>query len=138
MKQIGLTADAVIIRDGRVLLVKRRFDPFKGMWALPGGFVEHGEATEGAVRREVLEETCLEVKSVKLLGVYSDPKRDPRGRTVTIAYVCEAVGEPNAGDDAAETRWWPLNGLPETAFDHGRIIGDFKKAIRQANRANAR
>jgi 8-oxo-dGTP diphosphatase len=132
MKHIRLTTDAVITDGLRVLLVKRGEEPFKGEWALPGGFIEYGEMAEEAVVREVKEETGLDVKASKLIGAYSDPKRDPRGHTVTIAYICEpkAAGKkPLAGGDAAEAWWWPLDGLPKLAFDHAGIIEDAKKFL---------
>jgi 8-oxo-dGTP diphosphatase len=94
-----------------------------------GGHVDYGERVEKAVMREAKEETGLDVKVVKLTGVYSDPKRDPRGHTVGVAYLCEAKGKkPKAGDDASEAWWWPLDDLPELAFDHKVIVGD---AVRQ-------
>jgi 8-oxo-dGTP diphosphatase len=132
MKQIRLTTDAVITDGPRVLLVKRGEEPFKGKWALPGGFVEYGERAEEAIVREVREETGLDVRVSKLIGVYSDPRRDPRGHTVTVAYICEpkAVNKkPRAGDDAAEAKWWRLDRLPKLAFDHAGIVGDAKKAL---------
>ena len=123
-----LTADcAVINRRGEVLLVRRGGDPFKGCWALPGGFMEMDETIEHCAVRELEEETAIRVceGDLRLIGVYSAPGRDPRGRTVTAAYMV-AVDDcaANAGDDAAEVRWWPLNALPPLAFDHAQIIAD--------------
>jgi 8-oxo-dGTP diphosphatase len=120
-----VTTDAIIVENNKILLIKRAIDPFKGKWALPGGHLEYGETTEKCVIREVQEETGLEVGVIKLLGVYSDPGRDPRGHTVTVIYLCKAEkGEAHAGDDAAETWWFPLDDLPEMAFDHARIVKD--------------
>lgn len=119
-----LTADAVILHPARgVVLIRRGREPFRGMWALPGGFVEPGETVEAACRREAREETGLEVEPVQLLGVYSDPARDPRGHTVSTIFVCRVVGGELCGaDDAAEARWFAdLCGV-ELAFDHARVL----------------
>lgn len=125
MKSIHVTADAVIIDNDRILLIKRGIEPFKGMWALPGGHVDYGERVEEAAVREAKEETGLDVKVIKLTGVYSDPNRDPRGHTMGVAYLCEAKGKkPRAGDDAKEVWWWPLDDLPDLAFDHKLIVAD--------------
>lgn len=126
-----LTADCVVVRSGsEVLLVRRGGEPFKGCWALPGGFMEMDETIEHCAVRELEEETGLRFaeRDLRLVGVYSAPGRDPRGRTVTAAYRVELVereaenGRPVAGDDAAEVRWWPLAALPPLAFDHAEII----------------
>ncbi len=121
----ALTVDGILIEDGNILLVKRRNPPFQGKWALPGGFVEYGERTEAAVVREVQEETGLKTEIVGLVGVYSDPERDPRGHTVSVVYVLRRIGgKTKGGDDAAEARFFPLDELPELAFDHAEIIDD--------------
>ena len=122
----SLTVDAVITDAERgVVLVCRGRPPFEGRWALPGGFVEYGERCEDACLREVREETGLEVEIMDLLGVYSDPDRDPRGHTVSVVYLCRPVGgRLAAGDDAARCRFFPeLRGLA-LAFDHARILAD--------------
>jgi len=130
MKKIRLTTDAVIIKNKKLLLIKRKYGPFKGKWALPGGHVEYGEKVEDATVREAFEETGLKVKPVKLIGVYSDPKRDPRGYSVGVAYLCKiAGGKVRAGDDAAGVKWWPLDALPELAFDHGKMVKDAKRTM---------
>lgn len=121
-----LTADAVILDSARgVVLIRRGHEPFRGMWALPGGFVDLGETTEAACCREAREETGLEVATVQLFGVYSDPTRDPRGHTVSAIYLCRVLGGDLAGaDDAAEARWFSdLRGV-ELAFDHARVLTD--------------
>lgn len=128
-----LTADCMVTNSrGEVLLVRRGNDPFKGCWALPGGFMEMDETIEHCAVRELEEETHLKVseKDIRLIGVYSAPGRDPRGRTVTAAYAVSGkwIEESGkiavAGDDAAEVRWWPLNALPPLAFDHAQIVSD--------------
>ncbi len=123
-----LTADVMVTNaKGEVLLVRRGNDPFKGCWALPGGFMEMDETIEHCAVRELEEETGLKVseKDIRLIGVYSAPGRDPRGRTVTLAYSVRIGNETaKAGDDAAEVRWWPLNALPPLAFDHAQIVSD--------------
>jgi 8-oxo-dGTP diphosphatase len=119
---IRLTVDAVILEQGGVYLIKRKNDPFKGMWALPGGFVEYGETVEHAVEREVKEETGLHVKITNLVGVFSDPKRDPRGHTVSVVFLAEPHGMPKAGSDAKDIKRFALSQLPHLAFDHEKII----------------
>ncbi len=127
MNHIRVTTDAIVIEDGEILLIKRGIEPFKGMWALPGGHVDYGETAEAAVIREAKEETDLDVEIIKLIGVYSDPKRDPRSHSIGIAYLCKAnEGQAKAGDDAAETWWFPLTDLPELAFDHAKMVEDAK------------
>jgi 8-oxo-dGTP diphosphatase len=119
-----LTVDAVIADPERgVVLIRRGQEPFQGSWALPGGFVEVGETCEAACIREVREETGLEVVVSSLVGVFSDPARDPRGHTVSAVYLCRAVGGMLAGgDDAAEARFFTdLSGLA-LAFDHERVL----------------
>jgi 8-oxo-dGTP diphosphatase len=121
-----LTVDAIIGReDGRVLLVERRYEPLG--WALPGGFVDHGESVEEACRREVAEETGLAVHDLRQLHAYSDPSRDPRQHTVSIVFVARTEGEPRAGDDAASVRWVALAELPgPLCFDHEQILDDYR------------
>lgn len=117
------TADIVVVRQGKVLLIRRR-NPPEG-WALPGGFIDYGESAEAAAARELKEETGLDVVSLFLAGVYSAPGRDPRFHTLTVVYTAEATGHLIPGDDAADAQWFPLSCLPEPmAFDHRRIIED--------------
>ena len=126
-----LTADVMVVRSGNeVLLVRRGGEPFKGCWALPGGFMEMDETIEHCAVRELEEETglCFTEQELSLIGIYSAPGRDPRGRTVTAAYRVECEGKrvetAVAGDDDAEVRWWPLEALPPLAFDHAEIVSD--------------
>lgn len=112
--------------DRPVVLIERANEP-RG-WAIPGGFVDVGESVEAAARRELAEETGLTVELVALLGVYSDPKRDPRGHTVTVVFVGRAEGDPVAGDDAANAAVFPSTGLPEPlVFDHAEVLGDYRR-----------
>lgn len=124
----ALAADCVIFHGDAVVLVKRKYNPFKGQYALPGGAVEIGETVEDACRREMREETGLDVRNLRLIGVYSKPDRDPRGHTVSIAYLADAdVSKIKAGSDAATAEvveTWRDVGL---AFDHRDIIEDAVK-----------
>lgn len=117
-----LTVDAVIILNGKIVLIKRRNPPYQGEFALPGGFVEIGETTEEATVREVYEETGLLIKIIKLLGVYSDPLRDPRGHTVSVCYLTIGEGDPKADSDAEEVGFFDITDMPQMAFDHNIII----------------
>jgi ADP-ribose pyrophosphatase YjhB (NUDIX family) len=128
-KNRGLSSEAIIVRDGKILLGKRKFEPYKGYWGTFGGFVEWDETTEQALARETEEETGLTVTSSKLIGVYSDPKRDPR-QAVCVAYAVQTTGEPRPGDDIEAVKWVPLDSLPDDLpFDHARIIADYLKMI---------
>jgi 8-oxo-dGTP diphosphatase len=129
-KSPKVTVDAVILKEGHIVLVKRKNQPYKDMWALPGGFVEYGETVEEATVREAKEETGLTVEIVRLLGVYSDPKRDPRGPTVGVVFVCKREGgELKADTDAKEVKEFSIRDLPSLAFDHGRIVADALRSI---------
>jgi len=130
-KSPKLTTDGAIIKDGRILLIKRKNEPFKGKWALPGGFVEYGEKVDDAVVREVKEETGLITKTKEILGVYSDPNRDPRGHTVTVVFLLEIInGKLKAEDDADSVKFFNLNKLPDLSFDHGKIIQDIIRRMK--------
>lgn len=125
----ALTADCVIfaIDNGQpvVLLIQRKYDPFRGMWAFPGGFMDMDEDTDQCARRELLEETGIDDVFLEQLGAFSEVGRDPRGRTVTVAYwtmVDMARCRPVAGDDAQTVRWFPLSQIPPLAFDHAMIL----------------
>lgn len=135
-KRPGISADAVILDRQKILLIKRKNDPFKDLWALPGGFIEYGERAEDAVVREAREETGLDIVVDKLIGVYSAPDRDPRGHTITIAYLCSADEgsnmHPHAADDAADAWWWDISELPKLAFDHELIVTDALKSPKHA------
>lgn len=125
-RQPKLTVDVIIeIGERRELVFIRRKNPPLG-WALPGGFVDIGETVEEAARREALEETSLQVELLRQFHVYSDPRRDPRGHTVSVVFIGRAEGALRAADDAAEAKVFPRDALPKTlAFDHGQIINDY-------------
>ena len=124
-----LTVDAVIILNGKIVLIKRRNPPYQGNFALPGGFVEIGETTEEAILREANEETGLSIKIIKLLGVYSAPLRDPRGHTVSVCYLASGEGEPKADSDAEDIKLFDITDLPRMAFDHNTIIDNSRDDI---------
>ena len=125
----AVTADCIVITreaEPKVLLIQRGSEPFKGRWAFPGGFMNMDETTEQCAICELEEETGLHVNNVVQIGAYSKVDRDPRGRTVTIAYLA-ILDRPLAvigQDDAAKAEWWPLSNLPELAFDHDKIMQD--------------
>lgn len=129
----ALTADCVVIdARQRLLLVRRKYAPFKGKYALPGGFVEVGEVVEDACRRELLEEAGVRAGRLQLIGVYSDPNRDPRGHTCTVAFLARVRGaKPNAGDDAAAAEWVENWSKVNLAFDHAKILADAKRLLRK-------
>ena len=122
----SLAVDCVVFDPaGRLLLIRRKNPPFEGHYALPGGYVQYGETTERAAARELAEETGLVARSVSLVGVYSDPHRDPRGHVVSVAYRVETTGQdPNAGDDAADAAFVANWEALDLAFDHRSIVSD--------------
>ena len=132
--------DFLISKDNnsKILLVRRKNDPFKGMLSIPGGFINEGETAEDAMRREAEEETSLIVEPTAILSVYSDPRRDPRMHTLSVTFTTRIVrGNENARDDAAALQWIKLeaelDGLIQSqqiAFDHSKILNDYKKWIR--------
>lgn len=125
-----LTVDTIVVHDHKIVLIKRKNPPYKDYYALPGGFVEDGEKVEEAAIRETKEETGLEVRLVKLNGVYSDPKRDSRGHMVSICYLAEAIGgELREGSDASSVATFELDNLPKLAFDHEEMIIDAREDL---------
>ena len=135
----AMTADSIVITkevEPKVLLIERGDEPFKGCWAFPGGFMNMDETTEQCAIRELEEETGLKVSEVHQIGAYSKVDRDPRGRTVTVAYLA-IVDVPMAvkgQDDAAKAEWWPLSALPKLAFDHDEIMRDAIKKYQEVVR----
>jgi len=126
MKCITLTVDAIIPYQGKLLLIKRKNEPYEGFYALPGGIVEYGESVEDALFREIREEVGLRGKIYKLVGIYSDFARDPRGHFVSACFIFLPEGKPKAGSDAKEVELFGLGSLPELAFDHKKMIEDAK------------
>ena len=132
-RTLALAVDVVVIEGNKILLVKRGRPPHQGDWALPGGFVEYGETSEAAAKREVQEETGIAIDLAAILGVYSDADRDPRGHTVSVVFVGKMVsGQLQGGDDAADAKWYDINDLHEEqlAFDHGMIVQDFRQWLK--------
>jgi 8-oxo-dGTP diphosphatase len=130
-KSPKLTTDGAIIKKGKILLIKRKNEPFKGKWALPGGFVEYGEKVEDAVIREIKEETGLITKIKDIIGIYSDPNRDPRGHIITIVFLLDIInGKLKAEDDAIDVKFFNLNKLPDLSFDHNVIIQDIIRRMK--------
>jgi len=118
--------------EGTIILIKRKHGPYKSHWAIPGGFVEIGESVEQAAIREAREETGLNVELVEMVGVYSNPDRDPRGHTVTIAYIAKTVsGNLKADSDAEDAFEFTKDQIShlKLAFDHETILEDAFKII---------
>lgn len=128
----SVTVDVAVFSDRpegiHILLVQRGQEPFKGRWALPGGFVDMDEPLEQSVKRELAEETGLEIDQMEQVGAYGDPQRDPRGRVISVAYWAVlprgSDQKVEGSDDASRAEWFPVNQLPPLAFDHDRIIQD--------------
>lgn len=135
---IDVAADAVVfgyeVRRGlEVLLVQRRIEPFRGEWALPGGFVYENESLEAAVERELREETGVQVNYMEQLYTFGEPGRDPRKRVISVAYVAlvkQSVHRVLADSDAADARWFPVDALPALAFDHAQILNKGRERLR--------
>ena len=136
----AVTADCIVITreaEPKVLLIQRDGEPFKGAWAFPGGFMDIDETTEKCAIRELEEETGLRVSDIKQIGAYSKVDRDPRGRTITVAYLT-IIDEPIAvtgQDDAANAEWWPVDALPPLAFDHDEIMADAMQLFNQIQKS---
>ena len=125
----AVTADCVVItseEEPRVLLIERGDEPYKGCWAIPGGFLNMDETTEQCAIRELEEETGLKIDQASQIGAYSKVDRDPRGRTISVAYlsIVERPLEVSGQDDAAKAKWFSVNALPPLAFDHDKIMAD--------------
>jgi 8-oxo-dGTP diphosphatase len=126
---VDIIVELVDRPDRPIVLIERLHEPFG--WAIPGGFIDYGEAAETAGRREAMEEIGLVIELVELLGVYSDPARDPRQHTMSVVYIARAIGAPQAGDDAKQAHilnLWEIPDLIESkrlCFDHGLILQDY-------------
>ncbi len=125
----AVTTDCVVFtkeEEPKVLLIQRGNEPYKGYWAFPGGFMNMEETAEECAVRELKEETGLTVKQIQQIGAYSKVDRDPRGRTISIAYlaIVDAPAAVSGMDDAAKAAWFPLTSLPNLAFDHQDIMAD--------------
>ena len=125
----AVTADCVVVTsedEPRVLLIERGNPPYKGHWAIPGGFLNMDETTEQCAIRELEEETGLKIDKVCQIGAYSKVDRDPRGRTISVAYlaVVDQPLEVSGQDDAAKAKWFSIHALPPLAFDHDEIMAD--------------
>ncbi|MEK6482161.1 NUDIX hydrolase [Catalinimonas sp. 4WD22] len=135
-QDIKVTVDAVVFAyqgdDLQVLLIQRKNDPFQGQWALPGGFVEDDEDLDTAAARELEEETGIHANHIFQFYTFGKPDRDPRGRAVSVSYYTEvdkSAVNPQAATDAAETRWFSMDKLPDLAFDHADILAKAKEAF---------
>lgn len=128
----AVTTDAILFSaQNTVLLIERGREPFKGKWALPGGFIDMNEELVAACRRELEEETGISLTELKQFKAFGGVDRDPRHRTISVlfyAFLKEEV-QPIAGDDASKACWFPINKLPELAFDHAQILKEFKSEI---------
>lgn len=133
--QIFLTVDIIITRKQEnkteILLIQRLKNPFKDLWALPGGFVDKGEDLEIAAKRELKEETSISIASLNQFRTYGKPNRDPRGHTVSVVFIGKVDHdiEISAKDDAKSAQWYNLETLPPLAFDHSVIIEDYKNTL---------
>lgn len=129
-----IAVDLIIEMEGdRIVLIRRRNPPHG--WALPGGFLEYGESLEAAAVREAKEETGLDVELLRQLHTYSDPRRDPRGHTVSTVFIAMARGTPRAGSDAGDLQTVSLTGIPfPLAFDHEKILADYLAYRQQRSR----
>ena len=134
----AVTADCVVFgfdeKGLKILLVERGKDPYKGCWAFPGGFMNIDETAEQCAKRELKEETGLEIANIEQFHTFTDVNRDPRERVITVAYFGFArLSEVKGGDDAARAQWFAINDIPRLAFDHDKIL---HTATRTKNRAH--
>jgi 8-oxo-dGTP diphosphatase len=139
----AVTVDIVLVtreREPRVLLIRRKHEPFAGMWAIPGGFVNQDEPLDDAARRELEEETGVKRARLEQLHTFGDPSRDPRGWTISVVYLAEVSGgnvKARAADDATEVGWHLLDRPPPLAFDHAEILACARRRLRLSERARS-
>ncbi len=131
MQEVQMTADVIIeMGINQIVFVKRKYEPFKESWALPGGKMEDDEKIENTAIREAKEETGLDIELTGIVGVYSKPTRDPRGRYISVVYTARVVGgNLHASDDAEQVSVLAIENLPKLAFDHNEILEDYKKNL---------
>ncbi|NSW45574.1 MAG: NUDIX hydrolase [Bacteroidales bacterium] len=131
----AVATDIVLIAhqklETNVLLIKRKNNPYKGMWAFPGGFMDMNEFLIDTARRELYEETGIKINELIFFGIYDDPNRDPRGRTIGIVYyaLLNKTIPTQSGDDALQAQWFSIDNLPPLAFDHPKIWQDIQHKI---------
>lgn len=128
-----MAVDIIILYNGNIVLIKRKNPPFQDKFALPGGFIEVGETVEEAAAREAKEETGLDIKIHTLVGVYSEPTRDPRGHIISICFLASGDGLLKSGSDAKDIKLFNLSEIPNLAFDHNQMIANIKDIIRNLN-----
>ncbi|MBV9122053.1 MAG: NUDIX hydrolase [Planctomycetes bacterium] len=139
----AVTVDIVVLtreEKPRVLLIRRKQDPFAGKWAIPGGFVNMDEDLESAARRELQEETGVQAGQLEQLHTFGDPNRDPRGRTISVAYITRVDADqvqPKAADDAAEVGWHSLSRPPALAFDHAKILACARQRLQEKEKTGS-
>ena len=122
------TVNILIIRNNQICLVKRNIEPYVGQIALPGGYVDYGETVEVVAIREAKEETGLTIQLISLLGVYSDPDRNPSKHTISTCFIATTKQEELGGDDEGEQFCVSINEIPALAFDHDKMIEDYVKS----------
>ena len=135
--QPSVATDVVIFtiknKDLKVLLIKRKLDPFKGKWAIPGGFIGIDEPLDSAAKRELIEETGVDADYLEQLYTFGNPKRDPRGRVISVAYMALVNSEKielKAASDASDAQWFSVNKIPDIGFDHKQILKYATKRLR--------
>lgn len=123
-----IMVDGILEKDDMVLYVKRKKDPFKGSWSFPGGKLNTGERVEDAIKRELFEETGLVILPTDILGIYSDPARDPRGHRISVTFIAKITGgEAKGADDAESVQWFPIHDELDLAFDHNKILNNYRE-----------
>lgn len=128
-----LAADGIVVANSRILLAKRKYAPYRGMWCIPGGFVEKDETVESAAVREVYEETGIKSKAARLVGVYSSPRRDPRGHVVAVVFILRPRSKKiRISDETEDVRFFEFNKIPKKlAADHSKILKDAVKLVKK-------